>query len=452
MEESINFKDLLSIVFRKAKMIMIIMLVFGVLAGAVKLVPTLKNSVSSAGKAELKLQYQKELDKYNIEKSSIDKQIEKNKVDIKNAEEYMLKSPLFQIDPFAEYVAECQLYITDENDKIESNLSKQVANYYYKLLNSGEANKAIASDASITVDKKYLGELYSVSIDEDMIKIKAIGNEGKQPSKIVEILLSYIQENKDMVTKNFSAHNVSILNQSTSVQVDDDLATAQKKVRTLVKDLNLEMAENNTKLSTLVKPVELTASTNVVKSVFKYVIVGMVLGAIIGVMTVLAMFFFSNKIANYKVMKYTYDIPYMATLPSHVINNKKPGFLAKIIAKIEGNYSDKLSQKDHIEMLKVKLLLQKVASDKPIMITGSVDAKILQKICELLTESCKEEKDLSFQYANNIVLSSDTMQKLSECSGVLLVEENGKSSLDMVEQEIEVIKNLNAAIVGYVMI
>ena len=452
MEESINFKDLLSIVFRKAKMIMIIMLVFGVLAGAVKLVPTLKNSVSSAGKAELKLQYQKELDKYNIEKSSIDKQIEKNKVDIKNAEEYMLKSPLFQIDPFAEYVAECQLYITDENDKIESNLSKQVANYYYKLLNSGEANKAIASDASITVDKKYLGELYSVSIDEDMIKIKAIGNEGKQPSKIVEILLSYIQENKDMVTKNFSAHNVSILNQSTSVQVDDDLATAQKKVRTLVKDLNLEMAENNTKLSTLVKPVELTASTNVVKSVFKYVIVGMVLGAIIGVMTVLAMFFFSNKIANYKVMKYTYDIPYLSTLPSHVINNKKPGFLAKIIAKIEGNYSDKLSQKDHIEMLKVKLLLQKVASDKPIMITGSVDAKILQKICELLTESCKEEKDLSFQYANNIVLSSDTMQKLSECSGVLLVEENGKSSLDMVEQEIEVIKNLNAAIVGYVMI
>ena len=164
------------------------------------------------------------------------------------------------------------------------------------------------------------------------------------------------------------------------------------------------------------------------------------------------MFFFSNKIANYKVMKYTYDIPYMATLPSHVINNKKPGFLAKIIAKIEGNYSDKLSQKDHIEMLKVKLLLQKVASDKPIMITGSVDAKILQKICELLTESCKEEKDLSFQYSNNIVLSSDTMQKLSECSGVLLVEENGKSSLDMVEQEIEVIKNLNTAIVGYVMI
>jgi len=178
----------------------------------------------------------------------------------------------------------------------------------------------------------------------------------------------------------------------------------------------------------------------------------MVLGAIIGVMTVLAMFFFSNKIANYKVMKNTYDIPYMATLPSHVINNKKPGFLTKIIAKIEGNYSDKLSQKDHIEMLKVKLLLQKVASDKPIMITGSVDAKILQKICELLTESCKEEKDLSFQYANNIVLSSDTMQKLAECSGVLLVEENGKSSLDMVEQEIEVIKNLNAAIVGYVMI
>ena len=82
MEESINFKDLLSIIFRKAKMIIIIMLVFGALAGAAKLVPTLKNSVSSADKTELNLQYQKDLDKYNIEKSSIDKQIEKNKVDI----------------------------------------------------------------------------------------------------------------------------------------------------------------------------------------------------------------------------------------------------------------------------------------------------------------------------------------------------------------------------------
>lgn len=452
MEETINFKDMLSIVLRKAKMIIIIMLAFGVLAGAVKLVPVLKNSASSANKTELNLQYQKDLDKYNIEKSSIEKQIEKNKEDIKATEKYMLKSPLFQIDPFAEYVTECQLYITDENDKIESNLSKQVAYYYYKLLNSGEANKAIASDASISVDTKYLGELYTVSIDKDIIKIKAIGNEEQQPSKIVEILLSYIQEKKDVVAKNFNAHNVSILNQSTSVQVDDDLVTSQKKVRTLVKDLNLEMAENNAKLVTLVRPVELTASTNVLKSVLKYVIVGLVLGAIIGVMTVLALFFFSNKIANYKVMKYTYDIPYLTSLPSHIINHKKAGLWTKMIARIEGNYSDKLSQKDHIEMLKVKLLLQKVAIDKPIMITGSVDIKILQKLCELLTESCKEEKGLSFQYANNIVLSSDTMQKVSDCSGVLLVEENGKSSLDMVEQEIEVIKNLNATIIGYVMV
>lgn len=452
MEDTINFKDLLAIVFRKMKMIIIFMLVFGALLGAIKLVPTLKNSVSSANKTALDLQYKKDLDKYNVEKESIDKQIKKNKEDIKNTEKYMLKSPLFQIDPFAEYVAECQLYITDENDKIESNLSKQVANYYYKLLNSGEANKAIASDASITVDKKYLGELYSVSIDKDMIKIKAIGNEGKQPAKIVEILLSYIQENKDMVTKNFSAHNVSILNQSTSVQVDDDLATAQKKVKTMVKDLNLEMTENNTKLGTLVKPVEVTASTNVVKSVLKYVIVGMFLGAIIGVMTVLAMFFFSNKIANYKVMKNTYGIPYLTTLPGNVLNNKKAGFWTKIISKIEGNYNGNLSQKDHIEMLKVKLLLQKVSIDKPIMITGSVDANILKTICELLTESCKDEKGLSFQYANNIVISSDTMMKVSDCSGVLLVEENGKSSLDMVEQEVEMIQNLDTTIIGYVMV
>lgn len=452
MEETINLKDLLSIIFRKAKMIIIIMLIFGALAGALKLVPILKNSTSSADKTLINKQYQKDLEKYNIEKSSIENQIEKNKEDIKDTENHMLKSPIFQINPFAEYVTECQLYITGENDKIESDFSKQVAYYYYKLANSGEASESIASDSSISVEAKYLRELYNVSIDNDIIKIKAIGNEEQQPSKIVEILLTYLQDKKSIVAQNLGAHNISILNQSTSVQVDNDLVTSQTKIKTLVKDLNLELTENNNKLIALVRPVEVTASTNVLKSVLKYVIVGLVLGAIIGVMTVLALFFFSNKIANYKVMKLTYDIPYLTTLPSHVIQNKKAGFWTKIISRIEGNYSEKLSQKEHIEMLKVKLLLQKVATDKPIMITGSVDLKILGKICELLTESCKAEDGLSFQYANNIVLSSSTMNEVSNCSGVLLVEENGKSSLDMVEQEIEVIKNLDAAILGYVMV
>ena len=107
MEETINLKDLLSIIFRKAKMIIIIMLIFGALAGALKLVPILKNSTSSADKTLINKQYQKDLEKYNIEKSSIENQIEKNKEDIKDTENHMLKSPIFQINPFAEYVTEC---------------------------------------------------------------------------------------------------------------------------------------------------------------------------------------------------------------------------------------------------------------------------------------------------------------------------------------------------------
>ena len=109
--------------------------------------------------------------------------------------------------------------------------------------------------------------------------------------------------------------------------------------------------------------------------------------------------------------------------------------------------------KEHLEKLKIKLLLLiSETTDSSILITGSVDSEYLEKVCGLLSNECKDIKNLSFDYGKNIVMSAEAIKKLLTSTSVILVEQNQKSSLDIIEQEIEAVKEMKKDIIGYIII
>jgi len=454
MEETTNIKDLFLIVLRKAKYVLVLMLAFGVIGGSIKLFPWIISLNSDAEKSKRAIEFNLAFEKYNSEKSDIEFIINKNQLDIDNTEKYMEESQIFKINPYYEYVSELQLFFNSNGKNINNDTIQQLAYYYYELANSAELSDKIAQELSISYETRYLKELYSVSIDNNIITIKAIGNEEGQPTEIVNQMLNFLQDKQGLIRKNVGEHSINILNQSNYVKIDNDLVASQNKIRDLVKQLKTDLESENAELKKLVEPVsESMLLSSVIISTILFVVIGLFLGAILGIIFVLSEFFISNRIINQIFIKNFYGINYLANLPINTINNTKWNFIDKFISKLEGNSAYSISQKEHLEKLKFKILL--LIEDTPncnILLTGSVDEAYLIKMCELLQNEFSDNSNISFSYGKNILMSADTMQKASKSTTVILVEQNQKSSMDIVLQEIDSIKEMNEKIMGYIMI
>ena len=222
----------------------------------------------------------------------------------------------------------------------------------------------------------------------------------------------------------------------------------------LVKGLYSQLAERNAALDALTEPVsESMLLSSVIKSTILYMVIGLLLGGMLAVFITFALFFMSNTISNQNIIKKQFNINYLANLPVKAINNSKYSLLDKLTCKLEGDLSYIIPQKENIQKIKIKiLLLIEEIENNHIIITGSVKQEYLKKICEILSDEFKDINNISFDYAKNILLSSETMQKVSASTGVMLIEQNQKSSLNVIEQEIETIKEINKPIIGYIML
>jgi len=454
MEETVGLKELFLVVLRKTKFIVVLMLAFCIIGGSIKFFPGLKSLNNEQHKTQKETIYNENLKKYDSEKTEIKNQIEKIELDIENTEKYMEESLLYKINPYNEYISEVQLYFSLTNGNSNSDDKQQLSYYYYELAKSGELSEVIKKELASNYDIRYLKELYTINSSNNIITIKSIGSDDNQPSEIVNLVLNYLIGKQELIEKNVGKHSTMILNQSSSVIIDNDLIAFQNAKTDLLKNLKTQLAEKNTELQNLAQPVsESMMLSSILKSTIVFMFIGLFLGAMISVFIVLFMFFMSNRVVNQGIIKKQFDINFLANLSKKTIDNTKYNFVEKFINKIEGNISFSLSQKEQIEKLKIKIqLLIEEASNCNIILTGSVDEDYLRKICELLQNGYKDNSNISLSYGKNPLMSAETMQKILTSTNVILIEENQKSSLDIIEQEIETIKEINKPIIGYIMI
>ena len=168
--------------------------------------------------------------------------------------------------------------------------------------------------------------------------------------------------------------------------------------------------------------------TTVAKSAVKFAVLGGVLGAFIVVFGVCVIFLMSDKVYSAKELKNRYGVKILGALPAKAC--KCP--IDQWLNELEG----RVFEAD--EAIRNGLIAQNVRNGigdvKKLLVVGSVDAVHVEALAKALETELPE---ITVVAGGNMLKDVETLKKLPECDGVVLVEACGLSKYGDIAQEIE---------------
>lgn len=457
-EQEIDLKDLMFAVLHKWKGILIIAIVFAVLLGGVKAAMTYRAQNDEEAVLEAEEKYKDDLRAYELNKESMERELDNLQTDIENQKNYIEKSVLMNMSPYDIYEARADIFIKTDYE-IMPGMFYQNVDYtdtilqtYQSVMTSVAFLSHIAESTGI--DVQYLQELIqiergstvigSTSKLTNLLTVKVKNSSQKEAESVLKKLLDGIDLLQVNITENIGEHTVNIVNKSTGATVDLALADKQRDKNTQLINSQHSLEEKQQALEDLEEPEKLTsASTATIKSGVKYGVLGGVLGGFMMVFFICVIFVMSDKMYSSKELRRRLGIKVLGSFP--VIRKKKAGKVDELLNRLEGKvYSSSAEE----EAALIAANISNYANDvKKLLVTGTIEEKKIAEVTGLLADKLPGMEILS---GANMLKNVETIKLLPTCEGVVLVEQAGVSTYGMMGQEIEKIKDLQKEMIGCV--
>lgn len=453
-EQEINLKDLMFAVFRKWRIVIIFALIFAVLFAGYKCIRELIHQNDKEYVAELKAKYKTDQEKYNQTKETYERDIKNLNASITNQEEYKKNSVLLKIDPYNEGTASVDIFIkmaeVPENAGImitSVDFTDSVVKAYASAIQRGEFLKDISTKMGI--DLIYLKELVTVTTDYDsnMLNISVTYTDKEGAGKILDVIVDHLNSMSSEIKDNLGQHNLSIMNQEVGVVTDQTLVDYQKKrVEDLVNtNKNLEDTERELKeLEDPVKPVALS-KISIVKAGVKYGILGCVTGAFLVALLVCGVFIMNGKVNTDHELKNRFGLKFLGGF-SYKRKKKALSGVDLLLDRLEGRESVSDTFICDIISANITGLLNK---EESVFLTGMVDEDYL---AGLAGEIQKRISEIKLGFGSDILHCAESLYKIQQYDTVILVESLKQSKLRNVEKEVELARNMNKRMLGYITI
>lgn len=451
-EQEIDLKDLMFVVLRKWRPILVVAIILAVLAGGYKIGQKLSQQSDPEFLKDAEESYQKELSMYEMNKASTEREIENLMLDLENQDEYMANSVLMNISPYDVSISTADFFVKTDYE-IMPNMVYQNINYADSLIKSYAAavikqGLDKVSDAE-NLDVKYLEELVAVDIDynNDMFSVKVKHSDPKKAEAIMDSIMSTLKGLRGKLSSAIATHTLSVMNETSSVTVDLAISDIQKSKKEYVSTLETSLQTKQDELKEMTEPKKPAVSKlSAVKSGIKYIILGGVLGAFMVVFVVCVAFLMSDKIASAKELKNRFGIKTLGILIS---GNKKKvfGFVDGWLDKLEGV---DVTTPETVRYEVIAANIRNYAKDaKSLLVTGTVDKEALDTVTGKLKDLLP---GVQISCGEDMRVTAYTLEQISKHEGVVLVEKKGASSYTGVSQELETIKNVGKETVGYILI
>lgn len=125
-------------------------------------------------------------------------------------------------------------------------------------------------------------------------------------------------------------------------------------------------------------------------------------------------------------------------------------FIDKWIDRLDGQSMPVLPLKESYKKTAANIAAVLSEQKANLLFVGSVKKSDIQILCEQL--SAYMPSTISCKGAGNILTEAETVKLVADCDCIVLVEQEGKSTYPIIEQEIQAIKDLNKSIVGFVLV
>ena len=204
-EETVSLKELLAVIIRGWKGVLVTMLIFALLMGGYQayrqVSAVLRGSESSS--EEIEERYQAALRDYEIAKNDLQRTLDYQEKTLALKEEYLEKSLFLQINSYDEYVTNVIFTFSniDESTQLSRNpntaagyLPAKIQNQYVALWNSMDVPKDIGVAKYADVEWRYISEVISVSsLEGELISIKALSTTPSDAEELASAVYKYFE-------------------------------------------------------------------------------------------------------------------------------------------------------------------------------------------------------------------------------------------------------------------
>ena len=481
-EIELRIADLFAMLLKAAKPILCLVLVCALLGGAygaytvMTADPTVtqedvdkaENAVDSAKKAVTNAE--KALTRRNeIEIPDAERKLERAQLLVKRRQDYLNNSIYYAMNPFERGVSRLTFYVEtnftvdpDVASLVEDPRTSIVLAYTQIYPFDSEILENVKKILGTNAEKQYIEELISVTnISNRFVQIRVINDDAQLAEKVVNYLY---QTMLNRLKGTVADHSANIIGTFTGYEVDwsmndshtsneDSLLSAERAVTSAEESLQslrdgvadreqaIEDAKEN--LEDKQKELDETRSTfessqinakNVAVKAAKNGAIGLVLGLVIGCGIALVKGLFGGKIQNQSEVMSRYDFPLIGVLP----RTKKVWF-DKAIRRLEG---EPVGNFEATAQATAQSLLGRIGEKKVCLISSDSPA-----IAEKLSSYTNDQ----VQVLGSIIDNAESVKELSDFEGIVLVEQRGKSRVDLIDAEVLRAKALGKDILGIVL-
>mgnify|MGYP002544974701 CR=1 FL=1 len=435
MEGLFDFKDFIIRILRKWRLIIILSLLTGILLGGGKFINgniQLKGTTAQTDKTDNE-------SKENIE--NIEESIELLDEGISAWDAYYANSKLMKIDS---YNAERYSIIFTVEDTFNKETSLSIASACEKAVTSGMYYEDIEKVTGIPVEE--LKELIFIKSDDGAVEIKGYEYEEYDMETAVESLFEKLQQ--DFNKKYNNRYSFTETAKGHFKGKDEDLISLKDVLiangeRYISESSSRERVLENLKAET---PVAEITQTTVLKSTIKFFVVGCFGGALLAIILGFFSDMMSKKLYDEKELKEEF---HLKCLGGAVILPQKKNVVDRLIDNLYRKKIE-LSDAEWVDYIFSRVKSEEL-KEKSLLITGSILPLKEKEKLNRLVEKIKEE-GIEVILSNSVVSDAEVIRDLERFYNIVLVERIGSSDLNLVKEEIEILKGLNKNILGFILV
>lgn len=475
-EEEIDLASLLFTVLRKYRQMLAVALACAVIFGAAAGIQTAANGAVSADAQE---EYDAAMAEYRQKKADYDAAVRQYKLDtasneqaqadtqkaLEDAQTYAEHSMLSNLDAYNVWTARADLYIKTNYQIMPGSVyqnpdnTSAVVQAYANLLVNGDALDK-AADA-LKLQARFLREVVTAEPVQNangtysgLLTIRVNAADQNSAEKILNELLSHLDEVQASISAVIGSHTVATVAQSCSCIVSTDLlaqqqaqsdniAALQAQMQTLQatrEQLDETYADTQANWAAVSEPVFHPA---LLSSIVKFALIGFVVGVFVVAGIVCVQFLAAGRVYSAKELKRSCGLPILGALASE--KSKTAQKLDAALNRAEGRPNG--STDAEMLCLMAETIRSRAPQARRVLVTGDLPAEQLTALAAAL-QATDALRSVTVTAAESILKAAATVQQVNLADSIVLAADCACSRYAAVNDQNEQIRRLGKSVLG----
>jgi len=464
IEREINLKELFWSILLGWRQIICFAIIFAIFLGGVKFLQDMGayNAAQNVETEDVDYVFTDEEEKLIADAKELTEQIA-------GYENYLESSVLLQMNPYKEPIIKLQYrvnsdYIINYTKDSKRDYTEDIMNAYYQYLTGGNMGNEVIKMAELPISQENFSELRAVYLDETSLTVAIIYPDEEELKKISESIKILLKQMETEFQK-IGSHKLDLIEEAQNIVVDAELR--EKRTNIINNTLNLKTQLNTLKANMTEEQLnalnrqekqnittEEKSQTLVPRPMIrkKYLFLGAFSGGFLVCIWIACRILFTAKLQNAEEIRTFYNSRLLGEIS---VQSQKKRFLSgldnKLLA-IKNRRKKKLSIEQQIKVISANVALScKKHGIDCVYMTGSEYENVDSVILDMLKKELYSQ-EVQIREGGNIFYDAESLKQGTEIGNILFVEQKGRSIYDEISNELNLAKEQNNYILGFVVL